>query len=166
MKEIWKPVVGYEKLFLISNKGRLKRIKTGNILKPTLIGRGYCSCYVSLGSRNKGKLFRIHRLVAEAFIDNPDNKPQVNHIDCNKLNNNVDNLEWCTNHENMQHAHDNKLMNLPKGEKSKNSKLNKKEVLEIREYQGKLSSRKVGILYNIDKSTILSIWNRKTWKHI
>lgn len=166
MKEIWKPVVGYENDFLISNKGRLKRIKTGNILKSNLVGKGYLACCVSLGDRNNKKSFKIHQLVAQVFIDNPDNKPIINHIDGNKLNNSIENLEWCTYSENTQHAYDNNLMTIYRGEDIKTSKLTEKEVLEIRDYYGRLSSRKVAKLYNVNKNAILNIWNRKSWKHI
>lgn len=112
--EIWKPVVGYEGLYEISNLGRLKSVsrtvnhsKTGSrkipekIKTPTDI-KGYFCCY--LYRENVGKRFAIHRLVAEAFIPNPENKPEVNHIDGDKHNNNLSNLEWVTPSENMRHA--------------------------------------------------------------
>lgn len=78
-------------------------------LKPYKTNKGYLQ--VSLRDKN----FRIHRLVAMAFIPNPENKPQVNHIDGNKENNNIENLEWCTNSENHKHKCDNGLNVVPKG---------------------------------------------------
>ena len=105
-KEYWKPVVGYEGLYEVSNWGRVKSLKRlvksprgyrtvcERTLKPTKDSHGYLC--VSLHKEGKMKFVKIHRLVAEAFIDNPDNLPCVNHKDENPLNNVVSNLEWCT----------------------------------------------------------------------
>lgn len=92
MPEKWKDVVGAEKFYQISNLGRIKNKITGDILKPSTSG-GYEHIELRYGI-NKNVL--IHRLVAEAFIANPFNFKCVNHIDENKKNNCVDNLEWCT----------------------------------------------------------------------
>ena len=101
MKEIWKDIKDYEGLYQVSNWGRVKSIKFGKerILKQHInIKGGYY--YVCLLKNGKHKNYYVHRLVAEAFIPNSYNLPQVNHRDENKLNNNVDNLEWCTNEYN------------------------------------------------------------------
>lgn len=91
-KEIWKNVVGYEGLYEISNLGRVKsNCNGGRILKWNVSNNGYAT--VELFKNKKSKRVLVHRLVASAFIDNPNNLPQVNHIDENKLNNHVDNLE-------------------------------------------------------------------------
>ena len=94
-KEIWKPVVGYEGLYEVSNWGRIKSIKFGKerILNPGTNSCGYL--HVGLYKNGKRKIFLVHRLVAEAFIPNPNNLPCINHKDENKLNNSVENLEWC-----------------------------------------------------------------------
>lgn len=101
MKELWRPVQDYEHLYEVSNIGRLRRIN-GKIQKiqKTVFGYGRVTLY------NKGpyKKIHIHRVVAKAFIENPNNKPEVNHIDGNKLNNVVTNLEWVTKSENRKHA--------------------------------------------------------------
>lgn len=114
MKEIWKDISGYEDMYQISNFGNLRAIKSSSsgekscfIKTPTLTHKGYEN--ISLYKNGKRNFFRIHRLVAEYFIDNPNNYPQVNHIDGNKSNNRVDNLEWCNNSQNMKHAYDNGL---------------------------------------------------------
>lgn len=106
MDEIWKDIVDYENLYQGSNLGRVRsvdrwvkdtngslRFYRGRILKPVINGRGYLQ--VCLCKNGKVKKFTVHRLVAEAFLPNPDNLPEVNHKDENKLNNVVSNLEWC-----------------------------------------------------------------------
>ena len=93
IKEKWKNIKGYEDKYLISNFGEVKSIKTNKILKKEL-RRNYWS--VQLFKNNKYKHFQIHRLVALHFIENPNNYLYVNHKDENKLNNHMDNLEWCT----------------------------------------------------------------------
>jgi len=119
--ETWKPVVGYEGLYEVSSMGRVKSLgrvdrfnKKWNcrIMKPTYVGKHYQM--VRLCKKGKTKNQKVHRLVAEAFIPNPDKKPQVNHIDGNKDNNCADNLEWCTNSENQLHARENGLNSMAK----------------------------------------------------
>ena len=105
-QEEWQAVKGYEGLYEVSNQGRVKSLPRnttkGKILVAEKNHRGYYR--VGLTKNNKQKHFSIHRLVAEVFIPNPQNKPQVNHIDGNKQNNSVENLEWVTHSENMKHA--------------------------------------------------------------
>ena len=101
-QEIWKPISGYDGLYEVSNIGNVRSIKKGIILKPATNKFGYQ--IVGLSKNGKRKEGKVHRLVAKAFIDNPDNKKQVNHKDGNKKNNSVDNLEWVTNQENVIHA--------------------------------------------------------------
>lgn len=119
MEEMWKDVEGYEGLYQVSNYGRVKNLERKipyrfglrtipeRILKNCENEYGYL--YVRLCKETNSKKYKIHRLVANAFIENPDNKKCVNHKDGNKKNNCVDNLEWVTHSENMQHAADNKL---------------------------------------------------------
>lgn len=106
-REIWKDIEGYEGLYQVSNLGRVKRLKgtymsTERILKPRGNNTGYLQ--VHLCKNSKSKFDKVHRLVAQAFIPNPENKPQVNHIDENKTNNMVSNLEWVTVKENNNHG--------------------------------------------------------------
>jgi hypothetical protein len=109
MQEIFKDIPNFEGRYQISNFGKVKSIYFSHrIIKNTISKQGYY--YVRLFVNNKKSKFFIHRLIANAFIPNPENKPQVNHIDGNKLNFNLNNLEWCTGFENMQHAHKNNLI--------------------------------------------------------
>mgnify|MGYP003428123665 CR=1 FL=1 len=127
MIEVWKDVKGYEGLYKISNLGRVKN-KYDNFVKGNVI-RGYVR--ISLSKNRNVKTTSIHRLVAEAFIPNPENKPYVNHINCDKTNNVVTNLEWCTQLENIQHCIKNGIKN-DFGENSKRHKLTFKDVEFIR----------------------------------
>ena len=107
MQEVWKDIKGYEGLYQISNTGKVKGLKRNKVLKPILQRSGYY--YVDL--QRKRRL--VHRLVAEAFIDNPDNLPEVNHKDENKLNNSVENLEWCDSKYNANYGTRNKRRGKP-----------------------------------------------------
>jgi hypothetical protein len=105
----------------------------------------------------------IHRLIAQSFIPNPNNKPFINHINGIKTDNRISNLEWCTNKENINHAISIGLIN-NKGEHCTSSKLTEKEVFEIR--KDTRSQRIIAKDYNISQSVISSIKLRKTWKHL
>ena len=99
--ETFVKVVGFEK-YEVSNLGKVRNIKSGKILKPHLRRDGYL--VHGLWKNNKKKNLYLHRIIATAFIDNPEAKPQVNHIDENKTNNDLSNLEWCTIRENINHG--------------------------------------------------------------
>lgn len=106
MKEIWKKINGYNERYEISNLGRVKSYaqnKLGKIQTGCLQHKGYLAVTLYDGDGNR-KTHKIHRLVAEAFIPNPNNFPQINHKDENKENNCVDNLEWCTNGYNARYG--------------------------------------------------------------
>lgn len=107
-REAWLPVKGFEGLYEVSNLGRVKSIKrrgaSGGVLKQCMDRYGYMK--VVLRKRNKPHYYAVHRLVATAFIDNPDKKTTVDHIDCNRANNCVTNLRWASMAENLMHSHD------------------------------------------------------------
>lgn len=100
MKEIWKDIKDYEGLYQVSNLGNVKGLRKNIILSPS---NGEYK-QVTLCYKGKRKTIAVHRLVADAFIENPFNKTHINHKDENKHNNNANNLEWCTHKENMNYG--------------------------------------------------------------
>ena len=115
MKEVWKDIKGFEGLYQVSNLGRIKSfygwngkkyVQREKILNPykQVAGKNYYRYVVKLNKYGKLKDMKVHRLVAQAFLPNPNNYPIINHKDGNPLNNKVDNLEWCTQKYNIQHA--------------------------------------------------------------
>lgn len=112
LEEVWRDITGYEGKYQISNRGNVKSLNYHNtnkesLLKPATDNKGYLRCALSKG--NVLSTFKVHRLVANAFIPNPLGLPHVNHIDGNKKNNHFSNLEWCDNSMNQIHAYQNGL---------------------------------------------------------
>ena len=103
MKEIWKEILGYEGLYEVSNLGRVRNMRTGRILKPGPDKDGYL--LVGLYKSGVRTTNKIHRLVGQAFLPNPQNLPQINHKDEDETNNAVSNLEWCDNKYNNNYSH-------------------------------------------------------------
>jgi hypothetical protein len=179
MVETWLPVNGYEGIYEVSNLGRVRSLdriaititgrpspRKGRNLVLALGKHGYP--VVTLCNKTQ-KMFSVHRLVAIAFIPNPENKPSVNHIDGDKANNSVNNLEWVTASENTKHAYANNLMAIPKGEKHYNSKLTPELVLRIKSLSkaGHSSPVIVSILgIDITERGIRKVLNGKSWKHL
>ena len=163
--EIWLDIQGYEGLYQVSNLGKVRN-KKGKVLKPYST-KGYQR--VSL--YNKGRrCFLVHRLVALVFIPNPNNKPDVNHINGCKTDNNVSNLEWVTQSENMSHAHQNNLRPSvnTQGEKNGFSKLSQIEATEIKRLsrQDLMSVKEIACLFNISITTVKDIKSGRRWKHL
>ena len=179
MEEIFKDIIGYED-YQISNKGRViakeKKVRYTHaitkkehfrttekkFLKVYLNNRtGYK--FIQLYKDKKSKNFNIHRLVAINFLNNHDNLDQVNHIDGNKHNNTVENLEWCSNKYNHEHATKTGLK--ASKEKIGTSKLTEEKVFYIRELiKIGVTHEKLAEIFNVSRPTISLISNNKTWK--
>lgn len=178
-EEIWKAIEGFEGLYEVSNLGRVRsldrtypnnyRPHKGIIKKFALCGGRGHNKYPTVGLQRVNPKFKtgalVHRLVAKAFIPNPDNKPEVNHIDGNKLNNHVDNLEWCTRKENVQHSSDNGLLRCDGVHF--NAKLNVANVVQIKKELAN-GTRKCAIAkkYNVEVGTVYAISYNKSWRHV
>jgi hypothetical protein len=173
----WVPVPGYGERYLINKKGELFRKESLNnlgrrisskLLKPYVYpGLGYW--VYSISYEGKNYCIYMHRLLAEAFIPKIPGKYCVNHKDCNRRNNSLENLEWVTHQENIKHAYDNgKIKNLGgEGDKCGASKLNSEQVKEIKillkagEKKGDIAKK-----FNVSKQNILSISNGYTWRSV
>jgi len=177
-QEEWKDIPNWEGRYQASNLGRIKsfytyknhRIYKNSVKKRIMMqffnNKKYLNCHLS--NTHKSKFVKVHRLVAKAFIQNPENKPEVNHKDGVKWNNVLDNLEWSTTAENVQHSYDTGLNQGRKGEKHHLSKLTEKQVLEIRQkHKFRIyTSKMLSIEYNISNSTVKRILRRELWTHI
>lgn len=164
-----RPIQGYEGEYVVSNRGDIFSLERfGNWrtlrLKPRISHNGYER--VTLTKNNSRGYFFVHRLVALAFIENPYMKATVNHIDGNKTNNHVGNLEWATQSENSQHAVDNNLTYRAKGEEM-SKVLTEKDVTKI------LDLRKSGMTHRMiceeigrPQSTVQCILNGRRWSHV
>lgn len=176
MDKIWKKIPGYS-LYEISNYGEIKTFNWKNmgkekIMKPALDAGGYLRTMLKRDSDGKIHTIKVHRLVAITFIDNPEDKPQVNHINGIRNDNRVSNLEWCTNKENIKHSFKIGLSS-NKGEKNPCATLTDEQVKEILSTyvfgkKGKVGMTKEQLAqkYNTTYSVIKRIVQRKTWKHL
>lgn len=166
-EEIWKDIKGYENLYQISNlgnvrsldrykvtKGRYGEMKAkikGKVLIPCINHDGYKE--IVLSKNGKSKMYRLHRIVAEAFINNDENKNQVNHKNGNKLDNRAENLEWCTCKENIQHALKNNLIKCERRINQYDLKMN-----FIKEWR---SISEIKRVLNISDSNIIKVCNEE-----
>lgn len=165
------PIKGYEGLYFISDNGvvipSVRQGTSGAPLKHQIMKNGYHKVW--LRNKTAKKCAYIHRLVAEHFIQNPECKPCVNHIDGDKNNNNFHNLEWCSYSENMRHAILHNLNHLPRlcGEQHPQHKITADDVLEIRRLskEGK-NNRELSGMFHITEKQIRNIVLRKAWKSI
>lgn len=169
-REEWKWVVGYEGVYLVSNKGNVMSMPRpsarGKVLKPSLSTKGYLR--ICLSRDGVIKEATVHRLVAEAFIPNPQGKPEVNHIDGNKANNDVSNLEWVTKSENELHSFRvlGKKPNAPWKDKPRKfaRKFNEEQIRAIR--ADERSRPTIAKEYGVSKQTIEHIQKRRIYKEI
>lgn len=172
--EIWKDIENYEGLYQVSNYGRVKSLPRMYAQKHGIIEKilklqdsnGYLKCQIY--KNGKQKRYFLHRLMAIAFIPNPNFLPCINHIDGNKLNNKIENLEWCTRSQNVRHAYKLGLIISRKGEKHPRARLKEIDVKNIRYLYGnhKYSRRELAKIYCIGKTTLQHIICRDSWNHI
>jgi hypothetical protein len=180
MKEIWKPIAGYEGFYEVSSAGRVKSLAryrdmgpSGLQPIPTRILKGswsglrkqYRMVCLHKNREKEGRL--IHRLVAEAFVPNPDNKPQINHKDGNGRNNKVKNLEWVTSKENHEHAHATGLG--LKGSMVGTSKTTEKVIQKLKIILAsgkKQSARKIAEELGITEKTVYNVKYNYSWRHV
>lgn len=171
MKEEWKRLIyngeDYGDYYLVSNLGKIKSIKTNNIMHNyTNKKNPYAKVNLSFGSSRPQKSIRVHRAVACTFIPNPNNLPQINHKDGNKLNNNINNLEWVTAKQNSIHAVINDLYK--SGEESSLSKLNREQIGYIKKncipFDSEFGCKALAEKFNVDRSTISKILHDASWK--
>jgi hypothetical protein len=166
----FKDVVGYEDHFMINEEGQVYSKRTNRLLKLVDNHCGYQMLNTRLGGRcGKAYSLRVHRLVAEAFIPNPDNKPQVNHIDGDKCNNRVSNLGWVTAKENSRHAWDSGLQVSIKGSSQSQSKLTEGIVQYAREvykpYDKTFGIRALARQFGVAHSVLGNAINGLKWTH-
>lgn len=167
MKEIWKDVKDYEGLYRISNLGRVKSIKRNKILKNQINNKGYF--YIQLWRDGISVSNPIHRLVAIAFIPNPNSYPEVNHKNGIKMDNRIEKLEWVSAKQNTQHAFEMGLQIPKKGEQCFLSKLTSKDVSKIRQMKiinPTLTNRYLAKMFDVSDRNIGYIINGDTWKSI
>ena len=160
--EQWKPVPNYED-YNVSSFGRVKSFKNGKvkIMKPKLYMNGYL--YIGVTKNNKQKAVLIHLLVARLFLQNNENKREVDHVDGVKFNNYVGNLRWSTSKENKAFAYQLGLMKV--GENHHNSKLTNEQVIFIRENPEKLTREQLAKKFNVDMATISNVQMGKVYKN-
>ena len=169
-KEVIKDIPGYEGRYAINRYGYVwshpkPRSKKGRWLKNNICGNGYQG--VSLMGDGAKSTKKIHKLVSDAFIPNPKNRPCINHKDGNKANNSVENLEWCTYSENNKHAWDLGLMTPPNGiYTSRNRKFSLEQIAEIKSDLKKLNQVQVAQKWDVHQKTIWAIHRGETYKEV
>lgn len=177
-KEIWKDIESYEGLYQVSNLGKVKSLERyvnwrntkklckSFILKPYDNSFGYL--IVKLCKEGKMRNYRVNRLVAKAFIPNPNNRPEVNHLDGCKYNNCVENLEWCFPKENVAHAYKNNLVKKPIGSECSFAQLTELQVKQIRTLYdtGNYTISDLATHFNVSYSIVWKAIKHVTYKNI
>ena len=159
--EIYKNVVGFESQYKVSNYGNVLSIKTNKIRKPQIHKDGYFVLLFCVNYVRHTKY--IHRLIAEAFIPNQDNLPEVNHLNGDKTDNRIENLEWCSHKQNIQHAHNTGLI---KNRNNQHGIVGRKIAEEIRNkyIPHKYGVKKLMKEYNLSRGGVENIIYRMTYK--
>ena len=170
--EIWKDIEGegVDGLYQVSNFGRVKSFHSlpAKLITPYVNYNGY---YVVEMRKDKKKITRLlHRLIAKAFIPNPENKPYINHKDGNKLNYSLENLEWVTSAENTRHARENGLMKIKRGTQCSHAKFTETEIKYIRKNYNpsdkKNNANSLAKKFGVSTTTIYYIVHEKIYKDV
>lgn len=164
MTEVIKDIKGFEGRYTISNLGIVRSLLTGKIMKPYVTKFGYARVNLRIARSRDYKSYFVHRLVAFAFLENKDNLAEVNHKDCNRLNNRVDNLEWMSKEDNIRYSftHGNASN---KGLKNPNAKLDLNDIKAIRSLKAtnRFYDTQIAKLFRVSSSTINKIVNNEIW---
>ena len=164
MTEVVKDIKGFEGRYTISNLGIVRSLLTGKIMKPYVTKFGYARVNLRIAHSRDYKSYFVHRLVASAFLENKDNLAEVNHKDCNRLNNKVDNLEWMSKEDNIRYSftHGNASN---KGLKNPNAKLDLNDIKAIRSLKAtnRFYDTQIAKLFRVSSSTINKIVNNEIW---
>jgi DNA-binding XRE family transcriptional regulator len=164
--EVWKDIKGYEGHYQVSNLGRVKSLKNNKELIMTNVKSNLGYLRVKLSKDGKIKGFPVHRLVGLTFLDLINGKNEINHIDGNKKNNCLTNLEWCNRSENMRHADKTGLRVMLKGKRNPKAKLTDEQIRLIRYERKGIQQKDIAKEFNIKQQTISKIINNKLWTHI
>lgn len=164
MTEIIKEIKGFEGRYTISNLGIVRSLLTGKEMKQSITNKGRARVNLRYAHSRKFKSLLVHRLVAGNFIPNPNNLPEVNHKDCNPLNNKVDNLEWCDRRYNIKYSYDYGKKTV-KGINNPNAKLTKENVQVIKALLkiNKLLPIEIAKMFNVTVGSIAHINKGRTW---
>lgn len=173
----WRNIKGYEGLYQVSDCGEIKsldrkskrkdsgfNIYKGKVLKQDKNNRGYN--LITLNKNGVSKKILVHRIVAINFIENNENKKFVNHIDGDKRNNKVENLEWATFEENIKHAWETEIYKPIKSDSVHTAKLNSEKVKNIRKNTENKSVKELAEEYGVTSTTVSNVLNFKSWKDI
>ena len=174
----WKTIPNYS-LYQASEDGEIKTFNWKNtgqtrIMKPAFDNCGYLRTMIK-NDNGKFDTIKVHRIIAQTFIPNPENKPQVNHKNGIKSDNSIDNLEWSTVSENIRHSFDSGFHPSRKGENNPSAKISEREVLEIRalyipskggKIKDRLTKSQIAEMYKVSVSLIKRIVTNQTWNHL
>lgn len=159
-------IKGYENLYAIDTDGNVYSLITNSSRRRKILKPYYKNGYLAVNLYKDGicKHFYIHRLVAKTFLENEKGYKEVNHIDCNKTNNSINNLEWCNRKQNLQHSYENGLKR--QGECHGMSKLKIDDIKKIRSQIGNEKQVKIAKTFNVSSSTISAIKTGRLWKGV
>lgn len=160
-----KPVEGYEGLYSVNIDGEVYSHRSQRFLKKTIDAKGYYRVWLT--KKPVERSVKVARIVAAAFVDNPNQCETVDHIDGDKLNDRADNLDWCSFEENTKRSwKQGNTRKIIKGSAASWSKLTEEDVIEIRSLEGSMSQREIAKIFLITQQTVSDIITRRSWGHL